>query len=468
MKPATSGMTLEDTRGLPPQPRLHSPWKRLACDRCRTMKLRCPRTDADSLEACTRCIRCRVPCFTSSPKPPGRPPHKRSTSTQISVEKTPESVVFDTRQQTTGELHGVDEDTEINEPNHDSLRFLNQSPVDAALSSSDFTQTSDPQILCNGRETLSPNFLSELVNTWPMMSAPESVFCDQEMDTTGDASATRSLISDDTLTSASARDSDPGILLSNLQADLSGQLFRVKSVPWDLGILSNTCSPGESDKCEDDTASLQFNPFTAVLNSTGIFIDVIRVLESSATIAEDLSSPSLNPSGGEFKNKNNNNTATTAGTPTATSAFISTAHQLTIFSCYLQLLSIYQEILHRLLDSLLGKTDQIGYDRRPILGLCFAGHLVRGELLCRLVSQVVEYQLELVERSLGLPRQYCVSSSRPNATYNQVNMGLLRGMEGNALLGAVMAAAPEGGEGSGSRVVTLVREQLKMLQQVSI
>ncbi|KAI0599581.1 hypothetical protein F4775DRAFT_550530 [Biscogniauxia sp. FL1348] len=468
MKPATSGMTLEDTRALS-QPRLHSPWKRLACDRCRTMKLRCPRTDGDSMEACTRCIRCRVPCFTSSPKPPGRPPHKRSTSTQRSVEKTTDSVVFDSRQQTTGELHGVDEDTDINESNNDSLQFLHHSPVDAALNSSDFpgshhTQAPGASIPCSGRETLSSNFLSELVNTWPMISAQDTVFCDQEMDTTGDGSATRSLISDDTLTSASARDSDPGILLSNLQADLSGQLFRVKSVPWDLQILSNTCALGAMGKGEDDAdGSLQFNPFTAVLNSTGVFIDVIRVLESSV-MTEDLSS-SL---GSEFRDQPSPYKSSSGGSSSSSNmAFISTAHQLTIFSCYLQLLSIYQEILHRLLDSLLGKPDQIGYDRRPVVGLCFAGYLVRGELLCRLVSQVVEYQLELVERSLGLPRQYCVSSNRQKATYH-VNVGLLRGMEGNALFGAVMAAAPEGGEGSGSRVVTLVREQLKMLQQVSI
>jgi hypothetical protein len=53
--------------------RLHSPWRRLACDRCRLQKLRCVRTkENDTSRLCTRCLRIGHPCFTSSAKLPGR------------------------------------------------------------------------------------------------------------------------------------------------------------------------------------------------------------------------------------------------------------------------------------------------------------------------------------------------------------------------------------------------------------
>jgi hypothetical protein len=57
----------------PTEMRLHSPWRRLACDRCRSQKLRCVRTkENDTSRPCTRCLRIGHPCFTSLAKPPGR------------------------------------------------------------------------------------------------------------------------------------------------------------------------------------------------------------------------------------------------------------------------------------------------------------------------------------------------------------------------------------------------------------
>jgi hypothetical protein len=57
----------------PPEMRIHSPWRRLACDRCRSQKLRCVRAkENDTSRPCTRCLRIGHPCFTSSAKPPGR------------------------------------------------------------------------------------------------------------------------------------------------------------------------------------------------------------------------------------------------------------------------------------------------------------------------------------------------------------------------------------------------------------
>lgn len=46
--------------------------RRVACDRCRDQKLRCPRVNSTS-EQCARCLRARAKCVTSSTRPTGRP-----------------------------------------------------------------------------------------------------------------------------------------------------------------------------------------------------------------------------------------------------------------------------------------------------------------------------------------------------------------------------------------------------------
>jgi len=47
--------------------------KRIACDRCRRLKLRCRRADPNLSSSCFRCIRSQKECVTPSKKQPGRP-----------------------------------------------------------------------------------------------------------------------------------------------------------------------------------------------------------------------------------------------------------------------------------------------------------------------------------------------------------------------------------------------------------
>ena len=44
-----------------------------ACDRCHAQKLRCPRSDLDSEESCSRCLNAGAHCVYSAPLPTGRP-----------------------------------------------------------------------------------------------------------------------------------------------------------------------------------------------------------------------------------------------------------------------------------------------------------------------------------------------------------------------------------------------------------
>ena len=77
-----------------------SPLKRSACDRCRSMKLRCEGNESSAL-SCTRCSQANAKCNTSSAKLPGRPTRKKvqllETASSIDLRSHP--AIF-TRDQT--------------------------------------------------------------------------------------------------------------------------------------------------------------------------------------------------------------------------------------------------------------------------------------------------------------------------------------------------------------------------------
>ncbi|KAK3309302.1 uncharacterized protein B0T15DRAFT_515176 [Chaetomium strumarium] len=58
--------------------------KRSACNRCRSQKLRCPPREPGS-EACSRCIRLGAKCETSYPRPPGRGGGGRTSGSSVSA-----------------------------------------------------------------------------------------------------------------------------------------------------------------------------------------------------------------------------------------------------------------------------------------------------------------------------------------------------------------------------------------------
>ncbi|GKZ38557.1 hypothetical protein AbraIFM66950_010839 [Aspergillus brasiliensis] len=83
--------------------RKSKPFRRHACDRCRSQKLRCDRTAhrTDTSIACDRCARNHLPCVTSAPMPMGRPrslnpkPRYCRKSSKTSVDPRPKETGTD-------------------------------------------------------------------------------------------------------------------------------------------------------------------------------------------------------------------------------------------------------------------------------------------------------------------------------------------------------------------------------------
>lgn len=69
--------------------RLHSPWKRSACDRCRSLKLKCKRNNNDEIQECIRCTRAGATCFTGSAKTP-----VRQVQTQMQTQANAQAASF--------------------------------------------------------------------------------------------------------------------------------------------------------------------------------------------------------------------------------------------------------------------------------------------------------------------------------------------------------------------------------------
>ncbi|OOF97567.1 hypothetical protein ASPCADRAFT_505887 [Aspergillus carbonarius ITEM 5010] len=78
--------------------------KRFACDRCRDLKLRCPRDLEDV--PCDRCLRADARCVTSSGRPLGRPPAQNDSHVNVAVYQAPHHPQYK-RQRVSGEPSAV-------------------------------------------------------------------------------------------------------------------------------------------------------------------------------------------------------------------------------------------------------------------------------------------------------------------------------------------------------------------------
>jgi hypothetical protein len=134
---------------------------------------------------------------------------------------------------------------------------------------------------------------------------------------------------------------------------------------------------------------------------------------------------------------------------------------LTVLSCYLQVVSIYDAIFTHVLVQLAPMPESVSSMLQGSSGLFFTGYPpMQDGVLIRLLVQVVEHQLELVERAIGLPQQYRVSTS------GHIGTGLFSAHEGKALLNAVVGSTFDGSDDrSDLRAVASLRDNLRRAQQ---
>ncbi|KAK4464062.1 hypothetical protein QBC42DRAFT_54010 [Cladorrhinum samala] len=471
-----------------PEARSHSPWKRSACDRCRSQKLRCTRKKEDDTSTpCTRCLRIRFPCFTSPAKPPGRLAHRRpvisdaplcgeryrqpglagtaghqgmplalagQASSDIGPIYVPWSYYPDDGRSNMieddilalswpAEQYSIDPCSFAGDNGsllYDTTHPFNNpttAPVDprvSALSIPRYTSPPPPGMEALGFDNM--HVQANTVHHHPHVSDLPHSFNPPCM-------------------------LDPGVLLAGLQQGLSKQLYAIKASPQNPSVLNTT----SRDLTEDNYG---FNPLASVLKSTSELLAISHIFtapedlggsppppaslsdyeptphmstEDSSIHGSQWPSPASNPVQYQpqqvFNQYSSGSSAASSPASTALDPALLAPHAdfsgqqvlgstylLTLVSCYLQLISIYDAIFAGILV-------EVSTSHRS----AYAMNLQRA----RAIAQTVDRRLDTVEQTLGLPREYCISSAASNGA--RATQGLLAGREARAVLGIMLGSA---------------------------
>ncbi|KAI0485720.1 hypothetical protein F4859DRAFT_472221 [Xylaria cf. heliscus] len=458
--------------------RLHSPWKRSACDRCRSLKLKCDRDNKNTKQSCIRCTRADVKCFTSSAKSPARLASARANAKFAS----PACANTDTADKG---LHRESQRPIIpaTQTNPDSLRnkesafvmrwpFTHQSEHDATLDI-DFDVDMPLPMNQSGQANHFPSFNSDHLSPANPSSTPAAPTLPPSKLSSG-VDGVVSQLTPRYSTQTIGDKVNPGILLADLQQSLSKQLVALESEPWDPTTLSIPSSAtGASGSDQEPGREVGFNPVAPILASISDFVAVLHLLRkplpnsSSAAKPDDRQNneysmpyigwPTLVPS-----SRDTHSSMPVSGSAPAIASpsqkVQSRVHLLTTINCYFLVLSIFDAIFSRLLANSeepcsQGSTDvhsssptllsslQNSSSRSPHPELPFVSYFVtpNARQRTRLLVQVVEHQLTILEHHLGLPRPYCVSSTRAeDASKKPAEDSILGRQDSLFLLQAVM------------------------------
>ncbi|KAI0974727.1 hypothetical protein F4678DRAFT_348691 [Xylaria arbuscula] len=474
--------------------RLHSPWKRSACDHCRSRKLKCERDNENTTRSCIRCTRANAICFTSSAKSPARLSRARtnaelapfvSSSTYANIDMAGIGLPKE-HQSRTPEVQTSSESTR-----NQDLSFVMRWPfthqgehaiipdinfdVDMPSKNDENGQT-DYHNSSVDRSKL-PFYSDHLSRADPSSVTPARL--DMPLDlATGLPSGVDDVVTHifstqiETPASMIGDALDLGIRLADLQQSLSRQLAALESELWDLKTWSITSSTTATNLNQSGTyKEAGVDPVASILASTSEFITILRLFSKASSIPSPRSRPRshqnqkgilpsmewpgpvLPPLSPE----------TYLSTPVSEFAPIivsptqkvqSRVHVLTTINCYFLVLSILDGIFSRLLAESENARLQEPTDTHPSLSLppfsllnpssrtqrpkvIFVGH--SANLNMQLCTRLLVRELEILEHDLGLPYSYRVSSALDaNARNKPTGDGILGKNESLLLLQAVM------------------------------
>jgi hypothetical protein len=476
----------------PREARLHSPWKRSACDRCRSHKVKCERENNDMTVACTRCTRAGGVCFTSSAKVQRHPPPFQAAAAFPSSPIQEMHIADDAqcRRYTRGTA---------TTPQYNLSRVLSQDstflmswPFSAPRDGHGTALDCDLDVdLPSSIHETQPIDYSDL----PVDENEPALSHDHEFPFSSTASSltppsfTNEMIIKDvsplhphqsyealTNTSPSAYKDDPdsGVMLAELQQHLSKQLVALESTPWDLTTFSITSPVTAATRNQENLhQDGSFSPVASILASISQFVTILHRMKEPLPRAPSAArrrhhqhhhddghieirwpAPAASRLSHRDSLMSKQPSQPLIDTPQSARKAQSRVHLLATINCYLLVLTILDGIFSRVLSESQETSHNSHAASPPQMPtpyalphnparpeLVFAGQPVTldSRLRTRLLVQVIEHQLEALESSLGLPQSYCVSSSRTGSPENQpLNNGILSSSESLTSLWAAM------------------------------
>jgi hypothetical protein len=238
------------------------------------------------------------------------------------------------------------------------------------------------------------------------------------------------------------RSHDPFLLLSKLHKDLYEWMLAVERTdcppPWRINM--NLESHGSDGHSNDSNGPA--NPTASFLRILSGFINALKLLKISDTSKEDGSKPDK-ASGLQNEEE--------TGLPIGDINFNSTPSSLNmpiilmVMTTYLLFLRVYNILISRVcfvLETMPGEAANIKYDPGIQLG---GVPLPQGLLHLKLILQVFEHQLVLIETTLGLPAEYRVHTpAQLSEGQQRPSSGLFSHDNHRFLLKSVMTEIGEG------------------------
>ncbi|KAF1362297.1 hypothetical protein EJ07DRAFT_153227 [Lizonia empirigonia] len=404
-----------------------TPAKRAACDRCRTQKLKCIRIP-DSLnptELCIRCLRSNFECTSSSSKRPGRPRNSTNSSRPTDLQPSAVDDWFN--------LEMMDAGFETSSWNTVNSGFASMSSGDTAQIISSLSTTS-PDGVSNSA------FLTGLI-TETSLTEPRSNLQSER----GDLGMLQ--LSGQQF---SPGDINLGLCLSTLQRELSKLHFTLKTMSWDMSktmlvTCTNDASGNPSIPSQTDFGT---NPLAQMAATTTEFTRLLSSIQTAAANGEKASANNVDPLLSIYP-------------------CLSISDLLSILSCHMLIVSIYDCIFSYFMDQVLQNPAAINTIMQSAPKFYLGGIAVppRLGMLSHLLYCLVESHIQPIESLLGLPDESCVFWKNNSVGQDQ-QPGLFSGQSGQLLCAALMkleAEKPKSGR-SGLGIVESLREKIRRAQ----
>ena len=294
------------------------------------------------------------------------------------------------------------------------------------------------------------------------MGSPGGSLPDADHNPQGDPDAHRQLpvsgaVVSDTPTLAVT---DALISLSRLNENVSRQLSRITSYPWQAPqLMQGVCSAKMNSTAD--------NPVAEALQSTASFVGILKSL-SPWDGGQSPGAWSASDSGISMVDSNSHpGGGSSDGTGCLLNAArpLSTATYLLLLSSYLQLMQLYNIMFNRMAEFLGEMSEEAISDFQPQPDFRVAGlPVIPSRLYIKVLIQIIDHQLESVERLMGLSSEYRISGrSAPRG-------GIFSDKDVSGLLQTVMGQ-PEDGSRPGSTVtgkslVVSLRESMGKVQEL--
>jgi hypothetical protein len=414
-----------------------TPATRAACDRCRTQKLRCLRVPNHPTHSCIRCVRSQMECVSSSSKRPGRPRNSTNTS----------------RQPTDPTLPAVDVQPQANVDDWFNIGLL-EADYDICYAPWNSVDSGFPMDGGGTTQTLSslstpPDGTSTSASLNGLMTETSLSEHFPNLQSEQGDNGMLQLFGHQ----PSAPNFDHGVHLSVLQRDLSKQLFTLKSMPWDMTkVMRLTCMHDASGNSSNPSqADLEMNPLAKIAKTSAEFATLLCAVQTPQTpMASD-----------------GNNATKNASPLWSIHPRLSIADLLTILSCHMLIISIYDSILCHFTDQALHNPGAVNIVMQSAPKLFLGGIAVppRLGMLSDLLYCLTGSQLRPIEMLLGLPDEFCVSLKR-NLVSKDKQTGLFSDQRGQLLFSTLMKVETERAseERDGLGVIESLKEKMRRVQ----